>query len=116
MKFNAVSGAKGFKRRARQNRMTLIMEETGRWNLHNARETGGSSKDDSDGPDELDSTIAHRLLMNSEYADLAKELHQMKEVGPAFTCIVYWHPRGWIKNTFYTNHQLPRCLWNPVHS
>ena len=28
----------------------------------------------------------------------------------------FWHPRGWIKNTFYTNHQPPRCLWNPVNS
>ena len=21
----------------------------------------------------------------------------------------YWHPKGWIKNTFYTNSQPPRC-------
>ena len=31
-------------------------------------------------------------------------------------CMNFSHPRGWIKNIFYTNDQLPRCLWNPVHS
>ena len=42
MQFNAVSGAKGYKRRALHNQITLIMVETGRWNRSDARELTAS--------------------------------------------------------------------------
>ena len=75
----ATTNAKGLKIRALEARMTIIMEETARFNRSDARRTGGGS-DDEDPSDSLDSSVHDRLLNKEEYCRLAKDLLAMKEV------------------------------------
>ena len=78
-KHRATTNAKGLKIRALEARMTIIMEETARFNQFDAWRTGSGS-DDKDPTDSLDSSIHDHLLNKEEYCRLEKDLLAMKEV------------------------------------
>ena len=62
-------------------------------------------------PSKLFNTIARdEKDIAIEKAGWRRGGHQAESIKKATIEHDFWHPRGWIKNTYYTNHQPPRCL------